>query len=163
MELKYSQAVKAGITGGVILAILILIRSSLDIIGSWTTSLLGLIGCCIWLGEIIVLLATGALAVRFATGLLKDMNDSLMVGAVSGGVAGLIGAAITVIMAFITPLISGTSYTGTELPEGLGTGLGLSILGGFGTACCCAPIYIVVSVVMGAIGAVIYYAVAGKK
>jgi hypothetical protein len=85
-----------------------------------------------------------------------------MVGAVSGGVAGLIGAAITVIMAFITPLISGTTYTGSELPEGLGTGIGLSAISGFGSACCCAPIYIIVAIILGAIGSVIYQAISKK-
>jgi hypothetical protein len=162
MEIKNSLAIKAGVIGGVGLAILIVINSGFEVIGSWTTSLLSLIGCCMWLVEIVVLLGTGALAVKYTAGYLKDTNDALMAGALSGGVAGLIGAVVTVIMAFITPLISGTTYTGSELPEGLGTGLGLSVLGGFGTACCCAPIYIVVAIVLGAIGAVIYQAVAKK-
>ncbi len=162
MELKYSLAIKAGIIGGVILAILIIIRSGFDVIGSWTSSLISIIGCCIWLVEIVVLLATGALAVRYTMNVLKDINDALIVGALSGGVAGLIGAAAVSIMAFITPLISGTTYSGTELPEGLGTGLGLSVLGGIGTLICCAPIYIVLSIVLGAIGAVIYQAISKK-
>lgn len=163
MELKYSQAVKAGVIGGVVLALLIILRSGFDIIGSWTTSLLGIVGCCVWLVEIVVIMATGALAVRFALGLLKDMNDSLIVGAAAGGVAGLIGAGITVIMAFITPLISGTTYSGSDIGSGLGSGLGLSLVGGIGSACCCAPFYIIVSIILGAVGGLIYYAVLGKK
>lgn len=162
MEIKNSLAIKAGIIGGVGLAILMVINSGFEVIGSWTTSLIGIIGCCIWLVEIVVLLGTGALAVKYTAGYIKDMNDALMAGALSGGVAGLIGAVVTVILAFITPLISGTTYSGADLPEGLGTGLGLSALSGFGSACCCAPIYIIVAIVLGAIGAVIYQAVAKK-
>jgi len=159
MELKYSLAIKAGVIGGVALAILILIRTGFDVVGSWTTAVLGLVGCCIWLVEIVVLLATGALAVRYAAGILKELNDSLVVGGLAGGVAGLIGAVVMVIMAFITPFISGTTYSGTDLPSEFSSGAFQSLAGGFGAACCCAPIYIIMAIILGAIGGVIYYAI----
>lgn len=160
MDLKYSQAIKAGIIGGVIVAMLILIRSGIDVIGSWTTSLIGIIGCCIWIIELVLLIATGALAVHFARAALKDMNDALVAGAVSGGVAGLIAAGTTVIVAFITPFVLGSTYTGDyTTAENLGIAGIASLFGGLGTACCCAPIWLIVSIIIGAIGGAIYYSV----
>jgi hypothetical protein len=162
MELKYSQAIKAGIIAGIIMIILIVIRESLTIIGSWTTDLLGLGSCCIFLIEVLVLVGAGVLAVRFAAAGLKDMNDALIAGAVAGFVTGIMAAIMSVIMAFVGPFLMGTYYVGTEA-EDIASGLGIagisSLAGGMSSLCCCAPFWIVVSVVISAIGAAIYYSI----
>jgi hypothetical protein len=164
MELKYSLAIKAGIIGGIIVAILIVITDVITIIGTWTTDLLGIVGCCTWLLEIVALVATGALAVRYGAGLLKDMSDALMASGFAGGVAGLIAAVISVVMAFVMPFLSSTAYeTADTALEGLGiAGIG-SLAGGLGAACCCAPIYIILAAILGAIGGAIYFALNPKK
>ena len=162
MELKYSQAIKAGVIAGIIMIILILISEALTIIGTWTTGLLSLGSCCIFLIEIVVLLAAGAFAVRFAAAGLKDMNDALVTGAVAGFVTGIMTAIMSVIMAFVAPFLMGTNYVGTDT-ESIATGLGIagisSLSAGAASLCCCAPTWIVVSVVLGAIGAAIYYSI----
>lgn len=160
MDLKYSKAIMAGIIGGIIVALLILLRTGISVIGSWTISWLGIAGCCIWIFEVLALLATGAMAVHLARAALKDMNDALIAGAVSGGVAGLIAAVTTVIVAFISPFILGSSYSSDyTLGENLGTAGVASLFGGLGSACCCVPVWIVVSIFIGAIGGVIYYSI----
>ncbi|WP_424357893.1 hypothetical protein [Methanocella sp. MCL-LM] len=160
MELKYSQAIKAGIVAGVIMIILIVLNSAVGIIGTWTTSLVSLGSCCIFIVEILVLVGAGALAVRFAAMGLKDLNDALIVGAVAGFVTGIMAAIMAVIVAFVSPFLMGTYYVGTEA-EDLAAGLGIagisSMAGGMSSLCCCAPSWIVVSIVLGLIGAAVYY------
>lgn len=162
MELKYSQAIKAGIIAGILMMILIVISESLTVIGSWTTDLIGIGSCCIFLAEIVVIIGAGALAVRFAAPGLKDLNDALVTGAVAGFVAGLMAAIMSVIMSFVAPFLMGTYYTGTEA-EDLASGFGLagisSLAGGMTSLCCCAPFWIVVSIVLGVVGAAIYYSI----
>lgn len=162
MDLKYSKAIMAGIIGGIIVAFLILIRSGIDVIGSWTTSMISIIGCCIWIVEVVMLLATGVLAVHLARVALKDLNDSLLVGAVAGGIAGLIAAVTSVIVAFVSPFLMGTNYVGTDA-ESIASGVGFAGISSFtaGTIslCCCGPFWIVVSVFLGAVGGAIYYSV----
>lgn len=162
MELKYSQAIKAGIIAGIIVIILIVISESLTVIGSWTTDLLGIGSCCIFLIEVLALLGAGMLAVRFAAAGLKDMNDALVAGAVAGFVTGLMAAIMSVIMAFVAPFLMGTYYVGTEV-EDIAAGMGIagisSVAGGMTSLCCCAPFWIVISVFISVIGAAIYYSI----
>lgn len=162
MELKYSQAIKAGVIAGIIMIILVVLNNTVSIIGTWTTSLIGLASCCVFLVEIVVLLGAGALAVRFAAPDLKDLNDAGIAGAVAGVVTGIMAAIMSVIMAFVAPFLMGTYYVGTDV-EDIASGLGIagisSIAAGMSSLCCCAPFWIVVSIVLGVIGAAIYYSV----
>ena len=94
MELKYIQAIKAGVIGGVILAVCMLVRLFIDIISTNSYSYvpgvssglmgMGLLSCCIFIVEIIVLVGTGALAVQMARSLVVKMDEAAMVGAAIG-------------------------------------------------------------------------------
>lgn len=162
MDLKYSQGIKAGIIGGVLIAILMIIGMLLNVLGSWTTSIISLCTCLNPVFEVILLLIAGVLAVRFSTGLLKDMNDALVTSAVAGGVAGLIAGVVAMIVNVISPFLLGTTYGYEDIGTSIGIA-GLSSLGSGVCTCLCAPVWIVLGAVFGAIGGAIYYAVAGKK
>jgi hypothetical protein len=90
------------------------------------------------------------------------MNDALITGAVAGFVTGIMAAIMSVIMSFVRPFLMGTYYTGTEA-EDIASSLGIagisSFAGGMTSLCCCAPFWLVVSVVLGVIGAAIYYSI----
>lgn len=162
MELKYSQAIKAGIIAGIIMIILIVLSNVLTIIGTWTLGVIGWASCCLWIVELLVLVGAGALAARFAAAGLKDLNDALVVGAIAGFVTGIMAAIMSIIVAFVSPFLMGTYYVGTEA-EDLAAGFGVagitSMFGGMYSLCCCAPSWIVVSVVLGLIGAAVYYSI----
>lgn len=162
MDIKYSQGIKAGIIGGVLIAILLIIGMLLNVLGSWTSSIISLCTCLNPIIEVIILLITGALAVHFAKGLLKDMNDALVTSAVAGGVAGLIGGGVAMIVNLVSPFLLGTTYG----YEDIGTSLGLAGATSLGSGLCtclCIPVWLLLGVFFGAIGGAIYFAVAGKK
>lgn len=162
MELKYSQGIKAGIIGGVLIAIIMIIGLVLNVLGSWTSAFISLCTCLNPILEVGLLLITGALAVRFASGVLKDMNDALVTSALAGGVAGLIGGVVAVIINFISPFLLGTNYGYDDLATSIGVAGFESLSSGL-CSCLCAPVWIVLGIVFGAIGGAIYYAVIGNK
>lgn len=160
MEAKYMQAIKAGVIGGVILAVGMLINLFISIITSNLSAFtgLGLVSCCIFLLEIVVLIGTGALAVKMAGPLVTKLGDAIAIGAVSGAVAGLIGTVVQVVDAVVRPSLTSVpsyiDYYGTDY--GVGTSV-LSSLGAMGaTICCCGPALIIIGAVLAAIGAAIY-------
>jgi hypothetical protein len=159
MEFNTSQAIKAGVIGGVLLALLNLMSLVINVLVSWVdiAALLGLLGCCIWLLGLVVAAGTGALAVKYTASNIQKLNDALKVSAIAGLAAGVISAVVQLIIAFVQPLISGTTYDYTStLPEGLGSGLGLGFMGAAGYACCCAPLTIIFTIILAAIGGAIY-------
>lgn len=169
MEAKYTQAIKAGIIGGVILAACMLVNLFIEIINTDISAFtgLGLLSCCIFLVEIIVLLGTGALAVKMATSLVAKLDESLIVGGMAGAIAGLIGTIIQVVGAVIRPWLSNTSsymnyYNYYPYDYGVGSSV-LSMFGGVvGAACCCGPMLIIIGAVIAAIGGAIYAVVVLK-
>ena len=160
MEAKYLQAIKAGVIGGVILAVCMLVTLFIDIINSNTyvgLNGLGLVGCCIFLLEIIVLLGTGALAVQMAKSLVVKMDEAAVVGAIAGALAGLIGTIMQVVLAVVRPWLVNTSsysdlYNYSQFDNGV-----ISTLGGVGISIiCCGPVLIIAGAILAAIGGAIY-------
>ncbi|HMK46687.1 MAG TPA: hypothetical protein VK436_08680 [Methanocella sp.] len=160
MELKYSQAIKAGVIGGIIIIALVLLRLVMDIIGekvltSGTISaIFAFVDCCVWIPILIVMVATGALAVRYSRAGLMDLNDSLIVGAVAGAVAGIMAAIIMVIVIFVSPFIFPDTYNSIT---GVGIAGSTSLASGMLASCCCGPFMIILDAALGAIGGAIYY------
>lgn len=167
MEAKYIQAIKAGIIGGVILAVCMLATLFIDIINSNAyvysgLTGLGLLSCCIFIVEIIVLVGTGALAVQMAKSLVVKLDEAAVVGAAAGAVAGLIGTVIQVISAVVRPWLSNVSSYANYYnyypynTYGIGSST-LSMFGGLvGAVCCCGPMLIIVGAILAAIGGAIY-------
>ncbi len=162
MEVKYLQAIKAGIIGGVILAACMLVNLAIQIINSNISTFtgLGLVSCCVFLVEIIVLLGTGVLAARMAGSFITKMEESLIVGGIAGAIAGLIGTIIQVIGAIVKPWLTNTSYLdySNYYPSnyGVGSSIGSMFSGLFISVCCCGPALVVMGAIIAAIGAVIY-------
>ena len=176
MEAKYIQAIKAGVIGGVILAVCMLVRLFIDIINTNNASSyvsgiynpgimtglagLGLVSCCVFLVEIVVILGTGALAVMMAKSLIVKMDEAFVVGAVAGAVAGLFGTVIQVLGAIVTPWLTHATYMDYYYSYGSGI---LSTLGGVGISIlCCGPVLIIVGAILAGIGGAIYAAVVLK-
>ena len=164
MEAKYIQAIKAGVIGGVILAVCMLATLFIDIANSNSyvysgLTGLGLANCCIFIVEIIVLAGTGALAVQMAKSLVVKLDEAAVVGAAAGAVAGLIGTVMQVISAVVRPWLSNVSSYADYYPYnsyGIGSST-LSMFGGLvGAACCCGPMLIIIGAILAAIGGAIY-------
>jgi len=154
MEAKYNAAIKAGVIGGVLLAVYAVIMFVINLI-TWNAWVPGLgilqtgCGCLFWPVIIVIGAGTGALAVKFAASLLTKLTDAIIVSAASGAIAGLIYAVIAIVTNIITPLL--TSYY-TDL--GLG-GLGGSAFAGI-CGILCLPVYIIIVAILAAIGGAIY-------
>jgi hypothetical protein len=169
MEAKYVEAIKAGIIGGVLLAVLALISQLASILGyinveDYTSDpgaalALGLgaaISCCICLLYIVVLAGTGALAVKMTNLLLRDLNDAVMVSAVSGAVAGIIWGGISIVLSMLGELIKGSGY-------GVAGRIGGSLFSGICGLICCLPGAAIIGIVIAVVGGAIYWAVILKK
>ena len=169
MEAKYVQAIKAGIIGGVILAVCMLVNMFIGIINSNSYSGvpdisaglmgLGLLSCCIFLVEIVILAGTGALAVQMAKSLVVKLDEAAVVGAIAGAIAGLIGTVIQVISAVVTPWLSNVSSYSNYYPYGnygLGSSTFSMVTGLVGAVICCGPVLIIVGAILAAIGGAIY-------
>jgi hypothetical protein len=163
MELKYSQAIKAGVIGGVAISIVLVAVMAINIIGSWTTDIIGLCGCCAWIFYLLFMLGTGVLAVRYTAPMLKDMNDVLMVSGFAGAVGGLIAGAVSAVIQFIAPFLNANYVNPNDISGSLGVAGVTSVAGGFMSICCCLPVWIVLTAVIAAIGGLIYHAVGIKK
>lgn len=164
MEAKYLQAIKAGVIGGVVLAVCMLVTLFIDIINSNTyvgLNGLGLVSCCIFLLEIIVLLGTGALAVQMAKSLVVKMDEAAVVGAIAGALAGLIGTIMQVVLAVVRPWLVNTSsysdlYNYSQYDYGIGTSALSMLTGVVGAVICCGPMLIIAGAILAAIGGAIY-------
>jgi hypothetical protein len=164
MELKYMQAIKAGIIGGVILAVCMLVTLLLDIINSHNYVGLtgtGMVGCCVFIFEIIALLGTGALAVQMAKSLVLKLDEAAVVGALAGALSGLIGTIMRVVIAVVRPwLVNTSSYTDiynySQYDYGVGTSALSMLTGVVGAVVCCGPMLIITGAILAAIGGAIY-------
>ncbi len=170
MEAKYVEAIKAGIIGGVILAVLALISQLASILGyvnveDYTndpSSILAVAGvglaisCCICLLYIVALVGTGAIAVRMSNLLLRDLNDAVIVSAVAGAVAGLIWGIVSIVLSMLGELIKGSG-------SGVAGRVGGSMFSGICGLICCLPAAIIIGIVIAVVGGAIYWAVILKK
>jgi len=169
MEAKYNEAIKAGVIGGVILAVLELINQFSGLIDLNSMSSDAAVGvglcvlglcCCLFILYIIVLLGIGVLAVRMARPVIMDTRDAIVVSALAGAVGGLIWGVVGIILRFLMPLIS-PSYSG-EYNE-LSNRVGGSLVSGICGVVCCLPTALVLGIVMAVIGGAIYAVLVPKK
>jgi hypothetical protein len=171
MESKYVEAIKAGIIGGVILAALELLSnlgSLLNIIKvedlpteanptiTGAVMAAAVFGCCICFLYLIVLAATGAIAVRMTKGSLRDLSDAVVNAAFAGAVAGLLWGVISIILRILTDIISPNHAT-------LASKFGTSAASGICGVICCLPAQIIIGAVIALIGGAIYYELSSKK
>ena len=153
MELKYSQAIKAGVIGGIVIIMLILLMLAVSVVSMSMGSAVTMANCCVWLVVLIAMVAIGAIATHFARAGLRDLNDSLITGAVSGAIASILGTIFMVLEYVAVAYLFPAAYSSinpvlTSYTPGV-AGLLLS--------CCCGPFLIMASAVTGAIGGAIYY------
>jgi hypothetical protein len=149
MEAKYVQAIKAGIIGGVIIGVLIIVNDDL--------SALSVLNCCDSIIIIIVMAGIGALGVKMASSLLRTLNDALIVAAVAGAIAGIIGAIVNIIMDIVSSLLTNNSIYSSTLYDSYGYSTStLSELGALGSICCCGPIILIGAIMLAVIGGAVY-------
>ncbi|HMK46686.1 MAG TPA: hypothetical protein VK436_08675 [Methanocella sp.] len=157
MELKYSQAIKAGAIGGIIIIVLILLKLVVDFLSMTVNSIIVCGVCCVWVPVLVAMVAIGALAVRFAWAGIRSLNDASISGAVAGMVAGIPATIVMMIESIIEPiLIPGMHDWYSSISNTPSAGI-TPLSGGLAGVCCCGPILFVLCVVGGAIGGVIYY------
>lgn len=158
MEAKYVQAIKAGIIGGIVVGLCILLSILITAVASWSTALswIGLLNCCILIVEIVLLCGVGALAARMASASIASLNDALAASAVAGAVAGVIVAIVNVIESILTPFVTRSEIYDVYGTYGNYAPETLSAFGAFGSLCCCGPAVLVVTVILAMIGGAIY-------
>ena len=169
MDAKYIQALKAGIIGGILVAACIMVNLIIDIISSRMNSVgtLGMATCCVWIIMVIIMAGTGALAVYYARTLIAKLEDAIILGGLAGAIMGIIATVMQIVVAVLRPwLVTSyvSEYYSSLFPDlyqysqygGLGSNLGQSVSGVIGGICCCGPAFIVIGVVLAAIGAAIY-------
>jgi hypothetical protein len=153
MDTKYGEAVKAGVIGGVLLAILFV---AVIVIGLMVTDVtwftLGELLVWVLLGA--VMLLTGVLAVAGSAQRLGNVDEAAMSASLAGGVAGFIGAAVFAIALAIIQFFLEYNFL-ADLTT-------LSLVCG-GIACCMLPFIVIAAVILAAIGGWIYWLAAGKK
>jgi len=114
MDEKYMQAIKAGVIGGVIMAIVTVI-----------THFVPFTGCLLfWVGWVVAL-AVGVLAIYFGPKLVKTIMDAVVMSAVAGGVAGGINGIVILLLALLGA--AGAGIDGSVV--GAGVGLMAGIIG----------------------------------
>lgn len=128
MEEKYMNGIKAGVAGGIVLAIVAIIGHFLP-----------LIGCLISPLTFIVWLAIGAVAIYIGPKAVTKLMDAAIIGAVAGVVAEIILLIVNLVLGVIGSLNDMT---------GLAIVVVATIIGGI--------IGIVVAAVLAAIVAVVY-------
>lgn len=164
MDIKYSLAVKAGVIGGVLLALCHIVSFIFTVLGFSSNIIMMIsaaVGCIIFFLLIAIAAGTGALAVKYAAPYVHNINDSLPVSAAAGLVAGLISAVIQIVIAFITPMFTAVNVTNINSND-IATGVAGSAIGGMG-AMCCAPVTIVIVIVLSIIGGLAYTALVLKR
>jgi hypothetical protein len=166
MEPKYVEAIKAGIIGGILLAGLALLSQLASLMGyikaedytTGTAAIAGVsavLGCCVCILFVVVLAGTGALAVRMANLLLRDLNDAVLVSAIAGAVAGLIWGIVSIVLDMLAQLLgkSGSGVAGS---------LAGSLFAGICGLLCCVPAAMVLSVVIAVAGGATYWSIMKK-
>ena len=161
MEAKYNAAIKAGVIGGVLLAGYVVLQLLLNIVNGFTSlpgmNLLILACGCLWWAVLIVIGAgTGAMAVNFAAKAITKLVDGIIVSAVAGAIAGLIYAVVNVVVAFITPFLSVGSYINTSDLGGQLAGGAIGSAAAGTVTCLCAPVWVVIIIILAMIGGAIW-------
>lgn len=157
MEAKYNAAIKAGVIGSILLAGYAVLQLLLNIVSGLVSIPLGMTCWCLWLPVLIILGAvTGAMAVNFASKVVTKLVDGIIVAAVAGAIAGVISVIIAVVIAFLAPLLNIDIYK--IAPNfGLAIPVALSMSAFWGSiACLCAPVYVIIIIIMAVIGGAIW-------
>jgi hypothetical protein len=160
---KYVAAIKAGIIGAVILAVLALINNVIDFINIRG---LGFLPCCLFIVEIVLLLGVGALAVNMAPGLIKKLEEALVSGAIAGAITLILAGIVGIILGFLFAMLKATTYDLTRPIQGMPELPHWGLFAGICAVCCLPIVLVIVGVIgaiVGAIGAAIYYETSYKK
>jgi hypothetical protein len=162
MEAKYGEAVKAGIFGGIIAAILFV---AVILIGIYWTDVtwftLGELLVWVLLGAIMLL--TGVLSVAWSAQRLGNVDEAAIGASLAGGIAGIIGALVFAIaMAIIQFFLQYNFLADLGRFEVLAARTTLSMVCG-GIACCLLPFIVLAAIILAAIGGWIYWLAVGKK
>jgi len=129
MEEKYMNSIKAGVIGGIIMAVI-------TVIGQFV--------CCFGALTWIAALATGVLAIYFGPKLILKIVDAVVVSAAAGGVAGLINGIVVLLLA----LIGAGSSAANGSALGAGAGIVAGILG--------LVVSVIIGVILAAIAGTAY-------
>lgn len=171
MQDKYVQAIKAGVICGILLAVIAVsvlmigrfvlspplenMIGQYENTGAWPLDLSGyppeifisgllfviavMLGCYIFF-------ASGVLAAWLITPLIKDKNDVLVPGAISGAITGVIPGLVWVVTTFILNIIDPVpGYGMKDVVYGIGAEL-----------ICCSPVILVLSIVIAVAGTLAY-------
>jgi hypothetical protein len=161
MDAKYNAAIKAGVIGGILLSGYVVLQFLLNVVNTLVTvpgMNMFILACgCLWWAALIILGAgTGAMAVNFASRVVTKLTDGLIVAAIAGAIAGLIYVVMAVVIGFITPLLNIVPYLSTsDLGVMLGGSVGIAAAAGI-AVCICAPLWVVIIVILAVIGGAIW-------
>ncbi|CAJ35834.1 hypothetical protein [Methanocella arvoryzae] len=147
MEEKYNNAIKAGIIGGVTLALYYLLQFILGYIPV-VNFLVAVLACLLWPVILLVSVGIGAYGVKLASQHVKTLVDGIILGAVAGAVAGLISAVAQIIFNILSALLSSSTS------DIVGSAIGVVFSGVCGSVAAVA--IIVVAAILGAIGGALY-------
>lgn len=143
MIYKYNQAIIAGIIGGAVLFVLAILGGLFGFALSGFSFVASGFNCLFGLLSILTMAGTGALAVIFARHSIHDVVDAVLVSLVAGAVAGAIDGVAQVIIELLRPGGSILGFLGKEL-----------------TTLVCAPVtiivWIIIVAIVAAIGGAIY-------
>lgn len=156
MEAKYGEAVKAGVIGGVLLAILFV---AVIVIGLMVTNVtwftLGEFLVWVLLGA--VMLFTGVLAVTMSGQRIANVDEAAIGASLAGGIAGFIGALVFAIaLAVIQFFLQYNFLADLGRFEVLAARTTLSLVCG-GIACCLLPFIMIAAIALAALGGWIYW------
>jgi hypothetical protein len=162
METKYGEAIKSGVAGGILAAILFV---AVILIGIYVTDVT-------WftLGELIVwallaavMLFTGVLAIARAKAHIANVDEAGLTASLAGGVASFIGAAVFAIAIALTQFFIQYDFL-ADLGrfEVLATRSVLSMACG-GLTCCLLPFIMLAGIILAAIGGWICWLAISKK
>jgi hypothetical protein len=162
MEPKYGEAVKAGIFGGILAAILFIAVILIGIY--WTDVTWFTLGeFAVWILLAGVMLLTGVLAVGWAREHISTVDEAAMGAALAGGIAGFIGALVFAVAIAVTQFFIGYDFLANMGRfEVLATRSLLSLVCG-GLSCCLLPVIMLGAIILAAIGGWIYWLAVGKK
>lgn len=170
MKSKYMKAIKAGIIGGIIMAAITLFNIILlDVIGGvqfaqeaarWANTttqhsgampstghtIIGLLSLALYLLIPVVLLATGALAARYARPHIDNLGEAGMLGALAGVVAALIERPVAAVLNLVTSVALPNTITASQTPY----------MDFLNNIICCLPLLAAIAAVLGAVGAAGY-------
>ncbi|HTY91494.1 MAG TPA: hypothetical protein VMC84_09985 [Methanocella sp.] len=120
----------------------------------------GGISCLLFLAEVVIAAGTGALAVKYARPLLNNLSNAALTAAAAGLVAGIIDGVVRIVIAFIRPLIMGgvySSLTDYGVPSSMVGSMGSGMI-----SCLCMPVWVIVVVILAAIGGALYASLVAK-